>query len=439
MADSTAEFEARRPPEPLPYSAVRESIWQFLATLVLVVGAWYIWWRWNHSLNADAMWFAVPLVMAETFSYFGLILYVFNLWKDQKPELPVVPKLLRDVDPTNPDGDRKIAVDVMFATYNEDPDLVRLGLIDAKNMTYPYPIDIRIHVLDDGRRPEMKAVCDQEGVMEAALRSFAANVERRAIEVEEEYTIATKERTIAPQLMDAIRTDAATAEVLTPYRFHVPEDIYTSIVLHSDRERGWKSIMHPFVESKMLSPQDLLTWTIQRFKYAGGSLDIMVNDNPIFRRGLTLGQRMMYGMTFYSYLAPLWNIIFLFSPIVYLFSGIAPVDAYSSTFFLLIIPFLVTLELAMMVGAWGVAGYASKASYLSFFPVGLKAIWTVARGKKISFHVTPKVRQPGNFLTLVRPQLAILIPTALGAVWGIGALVIGGTTHNAAGVVTNIL
>lgn len=31
-------------------------------------------------------------------------------------------------------------------------------------MDYPFPIDYRIHVLDDGRRPEMKAVCEEEGV-----------------------------------------------------------------------------------------------------------------------------------------------------------------------------------------------------------------------------------------------------------------------------------
>ena len=44
-----------------------------------------------------------------------------------------------------------------------------------------------------------------------------------------------------------------------PYKFHVSEDIYTSIVLHGDPERRWRSVMHPEVESKMLSPQDLLT------------------------------------------------------------------------------------------------------------------------------------------------------------------------------------
>ena len=59
---------------------------------------------------------------------------------------------------------------------------------------------------------------------------------------------------------------------INPYKFYVSEDIYTSIVLHSDPEHHWKSVLHPKVELKMLSPQDFIkTWMIQRFKYAGGS------------------------------------------------------------------------------------------------------------------------------------------------------------------------
>ena len=574
-----SKFEDRVPPLPLPYSIVREGIWQFLATVALVVGVWYIWWRWTHSLNPDAMWFAVPLAVAETCAFFGMILFVVNLWKDDPVKIEEPPIVLGDVVLGHPEKDRPIVVDVMFATYNEDPELVRLGILDAKRMTYPHSIDIRIHILDDGRRSEMRQVTEEEGanyitrttnegfkagnlrnameqthgdflvicdadtrpfptllehtlgyfrdpkmawvqtpqwfydlpegqrlpdrlqrrmggfgralgrgveriigpvtfgsdpfvndpkmfydiiqrrrnwvnasfccgagsihrreaVMEAALRSFGAKVEQRTWAVEEMITVSSKEQEVSSDLMAAIKTEAATTEILTPYRFHVSEDIYTSIVLHSDHERGWKSKMHPIVESKMLSPQDLLTWTVQRFKYAGGSLDILAHDNPLFRKGLSFPQRLMYGTTFYSYLAPLWNIVFLFAPVVYLLTGISPVSAYSTEFFLHLIPFLVTLELAIMVGTWGIAGYAAKAGYLSFFPLGLKAIFTVARGEKISFKVTPKVRQSGNFLALVRPQIAVVVLTLISAVWAIGALSMGNTQYSAGGVLANIL
>jgi cellulose synthase (UDP-forming) len=36
------QFEQRKPPELLPYSAGRELLYQFLATVTLVIGAWYL-------------------------------------------------------------------------------------------------------------------------------------------------------------------------------------------------------------------------------------------------------------------------------------------------------------------------------------------------------------------------------------------------------------
>lgn len=36
------KYDDRAPEPPLPYSAVRELVWQFLAIAALVVGAWYI-------------------------------------------------------------------------------------------------------------------------------------------------------------------------------------------------------------------------------------------------------------------------------------------------------------------------------------------------------------------------------------------------------------
>jgi len=83
----------------------------------------------------------------------------------------------------------------------------------------------------------------------------------------------------------------------------------------------------------MLSPQDLLAWSIQRFKYVGGTLDIFWNDTLLRRPGLTGWQRLMYGATAYSYFSPLWTVIFLLSPTVYFFTGVAPVTTYDATFF----------------------------------------------------------------------------------------------------------
>ena len=573
------KFEARRPEAPLPYSVVTESLWQYLAVIAMSLGAWYLWWRWTVSLNPDALWYAIPLAIAETASYLGLGLFVFNLWKVQDYEQKPPPTQLSDIVAELYTDDRPLKVDVFFPTYNEDEELVRLSIQDAKKITYPYPIEISIHVLDDGKRATMRQVAEEEGVnylsrssnigfkagnlrnameqthgdfivicdadtrpfptilehtlgyfrdpnvawvqtpqwfydlpegkclpdflrqyfhtagyclgkgiesligevkigedpfvnepkmfydiiqrrrnwvnasfccgagsihrreavMEAALKTYADTIDKQVHKQSSALRKLVGDQVLDHELLQEMRQQVASEEEFTPYRFHVSEDIYTSLVLHSDIGRNWKSVMHPAVESKMLSPQDLLSWTVQRFKYAGGTLDIAIHDSPLTRKGLSIPQRLMYAATIWSYLGGIWNSIFLIAPLIYLFSGIAPVSAYTGDFFLHILPFLIFMELAFMVGTWGIAGYRSKASYLSFFPVNLRAIWTVLKGETIKFPVTPKDRQEGNFFHLILPQFAIMSLTIIGVCYASVQYFIMGNNHYAlGGILVNI-
>ncbi|HYF41523.1 MAG TPA: glycosyltransferase [Ramlibacter sp.] len=567
-------FEHRRPSEPVPHRPGLELAWQFLAIVALILGANYIRWRWADSLNFDALWFAIPLALAETLAYLGLVLFTFNLWmtRDTPPQAP--PGSISECTEPGVAPERPLAVDIFITTYNEEEELVRLSILDAKRVTYPHPIDLRIHVLDDGRRPAMREVARQEGVhyisrtnnigfkagnlrnameltsgdfmvicdadtrlfptflahtlgyfrdpdvawvqtpqwfydlpegvrlpdwmagrigrpghwvgraiermvgpvrigadpfvndpqmfydvimrrrnwchasfccgagsvhrreavMQAALRSFALAVDREV----ERFAGDIPDPALRGDFSDAMRTQVAIEQELTPYKFHVSEDIYTSIVLHNDPDRRWKSVLHPQVESKMLSPQDLLTWMIQRFKYAGGTLDIALRDNPLLRGGMNLPQRLMYLTTFWSYLGCLWNVVFLVAPIIYLFSGIAPLASYSTAFYLHALPFIIVTELAFMLGTWGVRSWDGKSSYLSFFPVNFRALWTVLRGQKIKFHVTPKERQEGNFLHLVWPQVTVIVLTLAGLVYAAWRVFAGGAHHELPNLVVNI-
>ncbi|GAB2648477.1 glycosyltransferase family 2 protein [Vibrio panuliri] len=539
-------FEHRVPPEPVPHSIPRELLYQYLATCNLTLGIWYLWWRWSYALNYDALWFSLPLAFAESCAFIGSMLFTYNLWKvKDEPRREAPFKIAECVSDT--DEDRPISVDVFFPSYDEEPELVKLSILDAQRIRYPHDIEIKIYILDDGNRPEMKVmaeemnvgyitrdgnigfkagnlrnamertsgdfvvICDadtrpfptilentlgyfrdpkvawvqtpqwffdlpegerlpaflqrkvgawaaslgagfekfygpvtlgqdpfvndpqmfydviqrrrnwanasfccgagsihrREAVMEAALRAYAEQITKEQDEVERQIRRLTKEKQVDKDVSDNLRNEILFDTEFTPYKFHVSEDLYTSIVLHADQERGWRSVLHPRVESKMLSPQDLQTWTVQRFKYSGGSIDIFMNDNPIFRKGLNLKQKLMYGASFWSNLSAIWNIIFLACPIVYFLTSIAPVSAYDVTFYMHFLPYVLTAELAMMIGTWGVAGYKGKTNFLSFFPVNLRALWTVLRGRKISFPTTPKERQTGNFFKLVIPQAMV--------------------------------
>ena len=537
MAFYFEAFEDRRPPEPLPHSPRREAVFHFLATISLMLGAWYIIWRWGWSLNTNALWFAVPLVMAETVAFIGMCLFIFNVWKVKDYPMQPPPE--------------SATVDVFIATYSEDPELVRLSIRDAMRMHYPHShaLDLRVHVCDDGKRPEMQRVAQEEGagyitrtgnegykagnlrhavehtsgefivicdadtrvfptllehtlgyfrdpdvawvqtpqwffdlpegttltqawrqsygrfggwlgraiervvgevrvgedpfcndarffydvlqrrrnwanasfccgagsihrreaVLQAALRRYADEIDDHVQRV----THDVADREMRRDLAEAVTLGMALDTDVRPFKYHVSEDIYTSILLHTDPSRRWKSVLHPRVESKMLSPQDLQSWLIQRFKYAGGTFDIALHDNPVFKRGLTLPQRVMYLATFWSYFGCLWNVVFLLAPIVYLLTGVAPVSAYSFDFFKHAVPFLAVNELALIVGLWGIAPTTGRAMYLAFFPIAMRAFWIVLKGEKIKFPVTPKDRQDGRFLHLVKTQLALIVLSLL--------------------------
>ncbi len=541
-----SSFENRQPPPPVPHSPAREFVTQVLATASVVLGISYLIWRFTDSLNPRALWFAIPLLLAECMAFVGSVLTFLNLWRTRDTPMSPPPRTVNEILGAPFPEDRPLSVDVFFPTYNEDVELVRLSVRDAKAMTYPHPIDLRIHVLDDGQREAMRAVAEEEGVgyltrqgnvgfkagnmrnalentggdllvicdadtrpfstllertlgyfrdptvawvqtpqwfydleeghplpewlagrlhlgrpgrllgrvierligpiqigrdlfandpqvfydliqrrrnwcnasfccgagsihrreavMEAALKAYAEQVNRAV----HPFVKEVEDPLLRSELRTALLGQAASHVELTPYKFHVSEDIYTSLLLHCDKDRHWRSVFHPIVESKMLSPQDLLTWTIQRFKYAGGTLDIFWNDKLLRRPGPSTWQRLMYGTTIYSYLAPLWTVPFLLAPIIYLFTGIAPLSTYSGPFYAHLVPFLLANKLAFMSASWGVRTFRGEQHYLSFFWINLRAMRDVLAHRPIKFHVTPKTRQTGNFLGLAWPHLCLI-------------------------------
>jgi cellulose synthase (UDP-forming) len=91
-----------------------------------------------------------------------------------------------------------------------------------------------------------------------------------------------------------------------------------------------------------------------------------------------------------------------------------------------------------MVGTWGVRSWDGKSSYLSFFPVNFQALWTVLRGEKIKFHVTPKARQEGNFVHLVLPQLAVIVLTLSGLAYAAWRVFAQGADHELPNLIVNV-
>lgn len=205
---------------------------------------------------------------------------------------------------------------------------------------------------------------------------------------------------------------------LQPYRFHVSEDILTSIHLHADAAAGWRSVYHPQAESRMLSPRSIRAWAVQRLKYAGGTYDIMLRSNPLFRRGMNWRVKLHYAATFWSYLAALWMPVLLFAPAVSLAFAISPVLAYSGMFFAYFLPAAIASELAILAGCKGHAAHQGRILALASLPVQWRALISVLRGRRPRFPVTPKTAMRGGVVAYLWPNLVILAVLAGAA--GIG-------------------
>ena len=118
-----------------------------LVVLTLATGTNYIVWRWLFSVDWSAWPVAVPLVLAETYSFVDGVLFGVTMWRlKERGPAPAPP----------PDA----TVDVFITTYNEDVELVMTTALAARAIRHPH----RTWVLDDGDRAEMRAAAEEAGI-----------------------------------------------------------------------------------------------------------------------------------------------------------------------------------------------------------------------------------------------------------------------------------
>jgi cellulose synthase (UDP-forming) len=561
-----SRHEDRVPYQPVKPSPVISFLSQLFGAATVISGIIYFCWRWTSSLNSHAPIFSVLVASAETVSFISMCLYVFDLWKirDNKREAP--PHYLSDIEPLNGKPDRPLAIDFFIATLNEEIELVRYTIKDAKAVNLPYPdLEINIYVLDDGRRDgrnpaaeNLKKLCEEEGVhyitrednrgfkagnlknglenssgdifviLDADTRPFpdflvnmtgyfrkhkvawvqschwfyetseaisfssflikagkvrspqvqrllnfffgrirtgediygsdprhfyeviqrkrhrwnasfccgASSVHRRSavMKVAEDNFRNSIEKDVKEFLLrnnlsgseveEKVRALITKETELTPFVYHASEDLYTSMVVlsHPDRYEG---VLHPYVESKFLSPQDIDTYVKQRGRYAKGSIDIAINDNPLFKKGLSFAQRLCYFNAVTSYFSCIWIMIFLLSPIIYLFFHIIPVDCPAEDFLKAFLPFFLVFKVSEVFASWGVSQKRGKQYYICLFWINFLSIISVVRRQKIKFRVTSKSKQKleTNPFFYAWPHITIVGLTLLGLLFNLGYII----------------
>ena len=208
----------------------------------------------------------------------------------------------------------------------------------------------------------------------------------------------------------------------------VTEDMATAMRMHAS---GWKSVYHHENLARGLAPEDLQTSLQQRLRWAQGTIQVLLRENPLVQSGLSIGQRLMYFATMWSYVSGFFSFIYLIAPVLYLLFGWLPVRAYSTDFFWHLIPFLVFNQLLFIALGWGLPTWRGQQYGLALFPLWIQsvtsAVGNVYFGRKLGFVVTPKSRQSGVFFNLVRPQLIMMGVIALSILIGLSRLLFGYT------------
>lgn len=245
------------------------------------------------------------------------------------------------------------------------------------------------------------------------------------------------------QLLRAVDVDRGDeAQPMMPLAtVSVTEDMATCMRLHA---LGWKSVYHHEVLAHGLAPEDLGTMLQQRLRWAQGTLQVLLKENPLTQAGLTLAQRLMYFGTMWSYLSGFAAVIFMAAPVFYLCFGVLPVNAYGMEFLARFLPYLVLNQVLFFVVGYGVKTWRGHQYSLALFPLWIRACTTalanVVLHRPLGFVVTPKTRQAADGFPwrLVWPQLLATVVLVAACVIGVVRLWTGAATSTI-GTLVNVV
>ncbi len=191
----------------------------------------------------------------------------------------------------------------------------------------------------------------------------------------------------------------------------IAEDFLTGVTLHS---KGWKSVYVPEVLAEGLAPEDFLSYYKQQFRWARGSLDVIFPKNKLLSRGLTWRQRLQYFSSISFYLSGLVVAMNALIPIVYFFTGAVPIVTSTMLLAAIFLPYIfLTLYILQKTSNYTFT-FRSLAFSMGQFHIHCLAIWSALTRQKVTFSITPKTEQSGNFIKFVIPHIVYIAAAFIG-------------------------
>jgi cellulose synthase (UDP-forming) len=449
---STAEVQPApglaSPPPPGPVGArspqqqLRLAFSRIAVVLAIVFTIRYFYWRVGQTMNPAAKWFFYLFLVAEMLNFLESALFYFVAWK---PTVYAAP-------PPLPDR----SVDVLITTYNEPLELLRETIVCAVSIHYPHKTfilddgnrpelaelaqELGCQYLNRPDHADAKA-----GNLNHALQHTSG----------EFILVLDADHVPAPDIIDQLMgffQDPKIAIVQTAQDFYnldsfqhltnwnskyawqqqelffnviqpgkdyynaafycgspallrrealnevggfatgtITEDMHTGMRL---QKKGWRVLYHNRTLARGLAPQTFVGFAIQWQRWGHGAMQVLRRENPLFGRGLGLGQRLCYFGSFYFYWMGYQKLAYILTPIFCLTTGVFPLMTQPEVFVLYFGPYFLFNTVASSLFQGGLRNFLMSEEFnLLKLKVLMKSV--VGLLTTGNFRVTPKSQAGG--------------------------------------------
>ncbi|MFM7467960.1 MAG: glycosyltransferase, partial [Vampirovibrionales bacterium] len=169
----------------------------------------------------------------------------------------------------------------------------------------------------------------------------------------------------------------------------ITEDFHTSIRVQA---LGWKSAYHPKDLAAGLAQDSYADFVKQRLRWARGMTQVLFYDNPLFKRGLNLVQRICYFTSILYFFNAIHRVVFLTAPLFFLVFGLMTINAGFLEVVVYYLPSFVCLFFGYSVLTYGFRHTFWSEVYESATCIDLlcATVGTILSPKGKVFNVTPK-------------------------------------------------
>ena len=461
---------------------------KYKIAIVFVLGVffYYLIYRILYTINPDALIISICFYCADVFGFFSLFFLFFQLWN------PIETKA-----PPPPSG---FSVDIYITTFNESISLLKKTVLGCTSIRYPHKtyilddgnrpelaekaVEWNCEYLSRKNRQHAKAgnlnnalsltrgefvvVFDADCVptpdfLDKTLGFFQDQQIGLVQTPHNYYNVSSFLFTFKHDKKQYWNTQELFYRVIMPGRDYwnstffagsaavfrkkalvdiggfatgsITEDFHTSINLYS---RGWNGRYVNEILSNELAPEDIKNYHTQLGRWAEGNISMIYTCNPLFKKGLSVAQRICFFSTIFGWFFGFPKLVYLAIPSFAILFGMLPVKSFDFEFMWRCSFFLVVLVFGFeFITRWyGKIIYCEFFTTMNFFVVIQAALRGIFKFKSI-FKVTRKDTIEQTRLFHILPQIIVYLLSLAGIIWA-GSKMYYGVKINFVGAIATI-